>query len=69
MATMMIDLLKRSRRTRYLPLLVAALFALPAERSGAQTWLPEVSVESQDDVNEGNDAVFIITASQTSTPI
>ena len=72
MATMMIDLLKRSRRPRYLPLLVAALvmaalFALPAERSGAQTWLPEVSVESQDDVNEGNDAVFIITASQTST--
>ncbi len=59
-------------RVIYIPmifaaLVVAALLALPPERSGAQTWLPEVSIESQDDVDEGDDAVFVITASPASS--
>ena len=47
-------------------LVAAALFALPAERAGAQLFLPEVSVTSRGDVPEGTNAVFVITASQIS---
>lgn len=47
-------------------LVVAALLALPQERAGAQSWLPAVGVTSQGDVDEGEDAVFVITASSAS---
>ena len=47
-------------------LVVAAMLALPSERVGAQSWLPVVGIESQADVTEGGDAVFVITASSAS---
>ncbi len=47
-------------------LVAAALLALPSERAGAQSWLPAVGITSQADVDEGEDAVFVITASKAS---
>jgi len=42
------------------------MLALPSERAGAQSWLPAVGITSQGDVDEGDDAVFVITASTSS---